>query len=76
MSPRCGPPDVHEPRLAVRLPRQTIGQASEFPDIEYTFKHALTDEVAHQGLIYERLSTERIAAQAKPLADHALRGQL
>jgi class 3 adenylate cyclase/tetratricopeptide (TPR) repeat protein len=61
-----------------------------FPDLEYTFKHALTHEVAYGGLLHdrqralhariteaiERLSTERIAEQAERLAHHALRGEL
>jgi class 3 adenylate cyclase/tetratricopeptide (TPR) repeat protein len=61
-----------------------------FPDLEYTFKHALTHEVAYQGLlrdrqralhariteVIERLSSERIAEQAERLAHHALRGEL
>jgi tetratricopeptide (TPR) repeat protein len=61
-----------------------------FPDLEYTFKHALTHEVAYQGLLQdrrrelhahiteaiERLSGERIAEQAERLAHHALRGEL
>src|SRR5438128_1547 len=61
-----------------------------FPDLEYPFKHALTHEVAYQGLLHdrqralhariaetiERLSTERIAEQAERLAHHALRGEL
>ena len=52
-----------------------------FPDLEYTFKHALTHEVAYQGLLHdqqralhariteaiERLSSERIAEQAERL---------
>src|SRR5262245_45099179 len=65
-------------------------EASLFPDLEYTFKHALTHEVAYQGLLHdrrralhariteaiERLSTERVAEQAERLAHHALRGEL
>jgi hypothetical protein len=61
-----------------------------FPDLEYTFKHALTHEVAYKGLLHdrrralharilptiERLSSERIAEQAERLAHHALRGGL
>ena len=61
-----------------------------FPDLEYTFKHALTHEVAYQGLLHdrqralhariteaiERLSTERVAEQAERLAHHAQRGEL
>ena len=61
-----------------------------FPDLEYTFKHALTHEVAYQGLLHDRrralharitealegLSPERVAAPAERLAHHALRGEL
>jgi tetratricopeptide (TPR) repeat protein len=61
-----------------------------FPDLVYTFKHALTLEVAYGGLLHdrqralharitdalERLSTERVAEQAERLAHHALRGEL
>ena len=61
-----------------------------FPDLEYTFKHALTHEVAYGGLLHERqralhariteaierLSPERIVEQAERLAHHALRGEL
>jgi tetratricopeptide (TPR) repeat protein len=61
-----------------------------FPDLEYTFKHALTHEVVYQGMLHDRqralhariteaielLSSERIAEQAERLAHHALRGEL
>src|SRR5499425_2226053 len=62
-----------------------------FPDLEYTFKHALTHEVAYQALLRERqrvlhariteaieqqLSTERVVEQVERLAHHALRGEL
>jgi tetratricopeptide (TPR) repeat protein len=61
-----------------------------FPDLEYTFKHALTHEVAYGGLLHDRqralhariaeaiegLGTERLAEQAERLAHHALRGEL
>jgi class 3 adenylate cyclase/tetratricopeptide (TPR) repeat protein len=61
-----------------------------FPDLEFTFKHALTHEVAYQGLLHqqqcalhariveaiERLIPERVADQAERLAYHALRGEL
>jgi class 3 adenylate cyclase len=61
-----------------------------FPDLEYTFKHALTHEVAYQGLLHdrqralhariaeaiERLSPERGAEQVERLAHHALHGEL
>src|SRR5262249_20093941 len=61
-----------------------------FPDLEYTFKHALTHEVAYRGLLHERqralhariteaierFSTERGGEQVERLAHHALRGEL
>jgi class 3 adenylate cyclase/tetratricopeptide (TPR) repeat protein len=78
-------------------PELTRLQAAEFlyevrlfPDLEYTFKHALTHEVAYQGLLQdrqrtlhsriteavERLPSERVAEQVERLAHHALRGEL
>jgi tetratricopeptide (TPR) repeat protein len=59
-----------------------------FPDHEYTFKHALTHEVAYSSLLQERrrmlhasivealetLAGERMAEQVERLAHHALRG--
>jgi tetratricopeptide (TPR) repeat protein len=86
--------DAPEPEVRAELTRL---QAAEFlyevrlyPDLEYTFKHALTHEVAYQGLLrdrqralhariteaIERLSTERIAEQTERLAHHSLRGEL
>ena len=61
-----------------------------FPDLEYTFKHALTHEVAygtilqerrrtlHAGIVeaLERLAPERSAEQVDRLAHHALRGEV
>ena len=65
-------------------------EASLFPDLEYTFKHALTHDVAYGGLLQERRKTlharivdsiERIYANRLPeyierLAYHAARGEL
>src|SRR5438876_2213375 len=59
-----------------------------FPEREYTFKHALTHEVAYGGLLherrralhariveaFERIYADRLADHAERLADHALRG--
>jgi class 3 adenylate cyclase/tetratricopeptide (TPR) repeat protein len=59
-----------------------------FPEIEYTFKHALTQQVAYETLLQERrralhgrivealeaLAEERVAEQVDRLAQHALRG--
>jgi class 3 adenylate cyclase/tetratricopeptide (TPR) repeat protein len=61
-----------------------------FPEPEYTFKHALTHEVAYGGLLQERrrtlharivealeeLAGDRMAEQVDRLAHHALRGQV
>jgi class 3 adenylate cyclase/tetratricopeptide (TPR) repeat protein len=61
-----------------------------FPELEYTFKHALTHEVAYGSLLHERrrvlharivealeaLYTERLAKQVERLAHHALRGEV
>ena len=60
-----------------------------FPDLEYTFRHALTHEVAYQYLLLERrkalharvvdaierLYGDRLTEQAETLAHHALRGE-
>jgi tetratricopeptide (TPR) repeat protein len=61
-----------------------------FPELEYTFKHALTHEVAYGSLLQERrhalhvriveaiemLYPNRLAEQVERLAHHALRGEL
>jgi tetratricopeptide (TPR) repeat protein len=61
-----------------------------FPERAFTFKHALTHEVAYNGLLQERrrvlhgrivenlaaLSAERQAEQVERLAHHAVRGEL
>ena len=61
-----------------------------FPEQAYTFKHALTHEVAYGGLLHERrralharivaaleaLAPERLAEQVDRLAHHALRGEV
>jgi tetratricopeptide (TPR) repeat protein len=61
-----------------------------FPEREYTFKHALTHEVAYGSLLQERrrvlhaqivtaitqLSADRLAEHVEHLAHHALRGEV
>ena len=61
-----------------------------FPEHAYTFKHALTHEVAYRSLLQERrralhaqivaaleaLSSGRLADQVERLADHAVRGEV
>lgn len=65
-------------------------EAKLFPDIEYTFKHALTHEVAYSSLLQERrraahaqivaamenLYAGRIAEQLERLSHHAVRGEV
>ncbi|OGG50146.1 MAG: hypothetical protein A3F84_13670 [Candidatus Handelsmanbacteria bacterium RIFCSPLOWO2_12_FULL_64_10] len=65
-------------------------ETSLFPDLEYTFKHALTHEVAYGSLLQERrralhtriveaieaLYPDRLTEQAERLAHHALRGEV
>jgi hypothetical protein len=65
-------------------------ETSLFPELEYTFKHALTHEVAygtllqerrravHAGIVEasERLYADRLPEQAERLAQHALRGEV
>ena len=64
-------------------------EARLFPDLEYTFKHALTHEVAYGSLLHdrrrslharimeaiERLFPERLGEQVELLARHALGGE-
>ncbi len=65
-------------------------EARLFPDLEYTFKHALTHEVAYGSLLQdrrrglharimetiERQYADRLAEQVDRLAHHALRGEV
>ncbi len=65
-------------------------EARLFPDLEYTFKHALTHEVAYRGVVQERrrvlhaaiagaierLYADRLPEHIERLAHHALRGEL
>src|SRR5712691_8418868 len=65
-------------------------ETSLFPELEYTFKHGLTLEVAYQSLLRERRRalhgrvlgvleaqfTDRVAEKVELLAHHALRGEV
>jgi class 3 adenylate cyclase/tetratricopeptide (TPR) repeat protein len=65
-------------------------EANLFPDVEYTFKHALTQEVAYGSLLQERRRTlharivaaierlypDRLDEEVERLAYHALRGEV
>jgi class 3 adenylate cyclase/tetratricopeptide (TPR) repeat protein len=65
-------------------------ETSLFPDLAYTFKHALTHEVTYGGLLQERrrelharivgaietLHRDRLGEQIERLAHHAVRGEV
>jgi predicted ATPase len=65
-------------------------EASLFPELEYTFKHALTQEVAYGSLLYEQRRTlhtriveaieclypDRLTEQVEQLAYHAFRSEV
>ena len=69
---------------------ELVYEAKLFPDLEYTFKHALTHEVAYGSVLQERrkalharivesierLYHDRLAEQIERLAHHALRGEV
>jgi class 3 adenylate cyclase/tetratricopeptide (TPR) repeat protein len=75
--------------LASLQAAEFLYEARFFPDVEYTFKHALTHEVAYGGLLHERrralharvvevierLWPDRLAEHAERLAHHAMRGE-
>jgi len=85
-----------EPAEALReaLARLQAGEflyeARLFPELEYTFKHALTHEVTYRGLLQDRrralharivdaietLHRDRLGEHVERLAHHALRGEL
>ena len=85
--------DVPEDNLRRALPHlqaaEFLYETSLFPDLEYTFKHALTHEVAYGSLLQERrraqhariveaierLYPDRLAEHIEPLAYHAVRGE-
>ena len=66
-----------------------LNEAQIFPELEFTFKHPLTLEVAYGGLLgdrrialhaalvtaYEQVYTERLTEHVERLAHHATRGQ-
>ena len=67
-----------------------LNETQIFPELEYTFKHALTHEVAYGSLLgerrvalhaalvaaHERVYGDRLAEHVERLAHHATRGQL
>jgi tetratricopeptide (TPR) repeat protein len=84
------PEDVLRECLARFQSAEFLYEASLFPEPEYTFKHALTHEVAYRGLLQERrhalharivdamerLYADRLAEHVERLAHHALHGSV
>jgi adenylate cyclase len=86
--------ELDEPALHQALGRlqaaEFVYEVRLFPELEYTFKHALTHEVAYGSLVaerkgalhatlvdaIERLHPGRLDEHLEQLAHHALRGQL
>ena len=86
--------DLDEERLRDSLTRlqatEFLYEARLFPELEYTFKHALTHEVAYSSLLnerrrglhatlvsaIERLHADRLDEHVEQLAYHARRGSL
>jgi tetratricopeptide (TPR) repeat protein len=84
------PEDALHRGLAHLQAAEFLYETRLFPERAYTFKHALTHEVAYGGLLHERkralhacivealeaLAPDRIAEQTEQLAHHALRGEV
>ncbi len=86
--------EMSEEELRRRLSRlqadEFLYETSLFPDLEYTFKHALTYQVAYNSLLVERrralharileaverLYPNRLTEQIDRLAHHAFRGEV
>ncbi len=76
--------------LAQLQAAEFLYEARLFPDLEYTFKHALTHEVAYGSLLHDRrrglhariveaiehLYPDRLREHVEQLADHAFRGEM
>ena len=84
------PEDALHRGLAHLQAAEFLYETRLFPEREYTFKHALTHEVAYGSLLQERrrvlhaassrpwraLAADRLAEQVERLAHHALRGEV
>ena len=84
------PEDALHSGLAHLQAAEFLYETSLFPELEYTFKHALTHEVAYGSLLQERrralharivaaieaLRADRLAEHVERLAHHALRGEV
>jgi class 3 adenylate cyclase len=84
------PEDAVQRGLAHLQAAEFLYETRLFPEHAYTFKHALTHDVAYGGLLQERrrvlharivealeaLAGERVTEQVERLAQHALRGEV
>ena len=84
------PEEVLQRGLAHLQAAEFLYETRLFPEPEYTFKHALTHEVAYGSLLQERrrvlhgrivealeaLAGDRLTEQVERLAHHALRGEV
>jgi len=84
------PEEQIRPGLARLQAAEFVYEARLFPALEYTFKHALTHEVAYGGVlqerrravharivdVLERLYADRLAEHVDRLAHHAFRGEV
>src|SRR4029450_11665953 len=84
------PEEVLDRGLAHLQAAEFLYEARLFPELEYTFTHALTQEVAYSGLLQERrrvlharivevleaLAGDLVAEDVERLGHHALRGEV
>jgi class 3 adenylate cyclase/tetratricopeptide (TPR) repeat protein len=84
------PEDELRRHLTLLQAAEFLYETTLFPELEYTFKHALTHEVTYGGLLHgrrrelharivgaiERLYPDRLDEHVERLAHHALRGEL
>jgi len=84
------PEEALHRRLAHLQAAEFLYEARLFPDLEYTFKHGLTHQVAYNSLLQERrralharvvealqrLYADRLTEHVERLAQHALRGEV
>jgi len=82
--------EVRQRGLAHLQAAEFLYETRLFPEREYTFKHALTHEVAYSGLLQERrrvlharivemlekIAGDRVVEEVERLAYHALRGEV
>ncbi len=85
-----GAEEDQRPGLARLQAAEFLYETSLFPELEYTFKHALTHDVAYASLLQQRrrdlharivtaveeLSAQRGGENVEQLAHHALRGEV